>query len=285
MLNVVITVDCDFDGYYPFENRISFNKNKFNDSIDAAIAIIKSHNLPACFLIHTSIYIRKYHSNLFYSKPEYLEIWKQLYDYGFELGLHPHEEDPNGRYYYYYYPKYMAKIIKAHCEYLKNAGINATAVRFGYFTISEWTIPVLEKNNIFLSFDPMGGYLSYTSNHFETAPLHQYFYSYKNKERAGNSRVLAVPLGMTGNKRLWNGLIPEANSVESQIALIDGLLNESGKYADCGGLAVNLLIHSYNSIDKNKNIDAVINYMKSKVNLKFTSGAAVLKNMNRQNSK
>ncbi len=120
----------------------------------------------------------------------------------------------------------------------------------------------------------MGGYLSYTSNHFEEAPDYCYYYSYQNKEKAGNSKVLSIPLGMTDSCRLWKGLIPEANDIESQKKLVDTM---SQKYSIKGN-TVNLLIHSYNFYKNFKRITEVIGYIKTLNNVKIINYEELINN-------
>ncbi|HPG29545.1 MAG TPA: hypothetical protein PKY81_03210 [bacterium] len=259
MLKVIITIDCDFEGYFPFENKIKFNKKKFDQSLESTICLIEKTNVPAHFLIHTSVYMRRFHNDIFYTDKKYISLWKKLFDKGHCIGLHPHEEECDGKCYYYYYPKYMDKVIKSHSDFLNQSGIISKSIRFGYFTISEWTIPILEKYGILLSFDNMGGYIPETSNHFEEAPLNQYYYSYRNKEKSGSSKVLSVPLGITENKRLWKGLVPEANSFEEQKELI----NELSAKSQNSELLVNLLMHSYNVPKNSEKIFKTISYIKS----------------------
>ncbi len=260
MLKVIITIDCDFEGYFPFESKTNFDKKKFDKSLDYTIELIEKLKIHSHFLIHTSVYIRKFFDDIFYTSNYYINLWKMLYAKGHYIGLHPHEEDYSGKCYYYYFPEYMENVIRTHCEYLKNNDINPVSIRFGYFTITEWTIPILEKYGILLSFDNMGGYISETSNHFEEAPLKKYYYSYKDKEKSGDSKVLSIPLGMTETKRLWKGLIPEANNFCDQKELIDELINISETKEHC----VNLLIHSYNVPKNYEKIFETISYLKSR---------------------
>ncbi len=261
-LKIIITIDCDFADYFPFDNKIKFNDTACYTEILATLSLVKELNVPACFLPHTSIYIRRCHNNIFFTKLDYRKLWKSIFNQGYDIGLHPHEESPAGKYYYYSIPKYMNEIIKYHKEELQSFGVIPTAVRFGYFCLTEWSIPILEKYNILLSFDNMGGYIGCVSNHFEDAPLNEYYYSYENKEKPGNSKILAIPLGMIENKRLWQGLVPEANSIEEQKQLIDELYLRAQNREQ--GLTVNLLMHSYNTTKNYKKHKKIIEYIKTK---------------------
>jgi len=276
MLNIAITIDCDFNGYNPFEGKISFNKKDFDRNLLELILYIQRENIPAFFLIHTSIFIRKEFSNMFYTDAYYKKIWKKLYDTGHAIGLHPHEEEIGGIY-YYYYSEYMDRIISGHAELLYDNGINPCSIRFGFFTLAEGTLKSLEKNNILISFDNMGGYLSCTSNHFENAPCAPYFYSYFDKEKAGDSKIFSIPLGMDDSHKLWKGLVPEANSSDEQILLLDWLAK---KHADSNSV-YNLLIHAYNFLPQNKNITETISYIKKDLRMKIADISAI--NTLRQN--
>lgn len=260
-MKIIIGIDVDFEGYNPFDKHTcSFEKNSFEKNIFALAKYLKKNYFPAIFFLHTSPYIRKNYSNIFFTDKYYIDFWKSLESEKFEIGFHPHEESENGKYYFYYMSNYMETIFQKNLNLLSKNGLKINSIRTGFFSFNEWLIPICEKYKINFSFDNMAAYQPLTSTHFDNAPLYPYFYDYEDKEREGDSKVYSIPLGCGYNYNLWNGLIPECNDFSHIKKLWDLILaREDEKYWCC-----NILIHSYNFLKHKRNIIKSLEYIANK---------------------
>jgi hypothetical protein len=257
-MKIIIGIDVDFKGYNPFDKySCRFEKKHFDKNLFAIIDFLKKNNYPAVFFVHTSPFIRNTKSNILFSK-EYLELWKYLSETElFEIGFHPHEESETGKYYFYYIQNYMKKVFHNFLTDMNSNNISINSIRTGFFSFNEWLIPLCEKYGIKFSFDNMGAYQPLTSTHFENAPLYPYFFDYKDKEKEGLSKVYSIPLGAAYNMTLWNGLIPEANSLEHIKKLWNIIISRDTKIFWC----CNMLIHTYNFLKNKTKIKKSLEYI------------------------
>lgn len=211
---IVLALECDFPGYLPYEGRCSYDHaQSFKLISSAADLVFNLCHGKAVFLIHTSPFVRRQHGNPFITKMDYINLWQRVQDAGGEIGLHPHEEEPDGSCFYYYYSSHMRKIIEENTELLRSRGIKVNSQMMGYFGMNEWITPIAEENGLFVSMNNVGKYVSFSHNNWNDAPTEPYFHSYEDSKLPGDSRVLEIPLGMTDLMRYEDGLVIDTNSL------------------------------------------------------------------------
>ncbi|MDH7480989.1 MAG: hypothetical protein QHH26_03300 [Armatimonadota bacterium] len=211
---VVLAVECDFPGYQPYEGLCTYDHAQSKRLVSLAVDfVLKVCGGKGVFFIHTSPFMRRNHSNPFFNNSEYLNLWQRVQDGGGEIGLHPHEEEPDGSCFYYYYSKHMERVINEHAELLRSRGFNISSQMMGYFGMNEWITPIAENQGLVISMNNVGKYVKYSHNNWNEAPLKPYFHSYDDSKAPGDSRVLEIPLGMTDLMRYEDGLVLDANSL------------------------------------------------------------------------
>jgi len=215
MVRLLVAVECDYAGYEPFTaNRCTYCHSESMDSVRRALDLVLSEcNGRAAFLIHTSPYIRRNWNDVFYTSPDYLSMWNEVVAQGGELGLHLHEEEPDGSCLYYGYPEHLEKVVSDHVRLLEEAGLRAACESTGYFGMNEWLVPILEAHEILVNLDNIGTFTRFTGRNWAEAPSRPYFADRVDVARKGDSRVLMIPLGMTDCCRGEDGLMIGRNSL------------------------------------------------------------------------
>lgn len=239
-MKILATVDCDFAGYDPlYSHRCVLNGNFLDDLARTRDLLGEATGGKGLFLIHTSPFVRREHRDLFFTDDAYLAFWKDLVGRGYTLGIHPHEDEPDGSAYYYYYPEHMRKVLTTAQAHLRAPGLTAVAVRCGYCAGNERLFPVLADCGIPCLLDNMGGDFPEVYAHWASAPMRPYRPAPDARTREGDSPVWIVPIafdepsGMTG----WRALIPEALTEREGRRLWDAV-------AGAGDGPVTLLIHA-----------------------------------------
>jgi len=240
-MKILLTVDADFAGYDPlYASSCRLNDDFFDDLIRTQEIIVEETGNHGMFLIHTSPFIRREHRDLFYTDEQYLRFWQQHVQQGGSLGLHPHEEEPDGSAYYYYYPAHITKVINNAQNHLSAAGLTAASIRFGYCAGNERLFPVLEKANITFLLDNMGGNFPEVYAWWQGAPESPYRPDYQERTRRGNADLWVIPIAFnrqSGNTG-WRALIPEALAEVEIRTLWDAVLQQ-------GQGPVTLLLHAF----------------------------------------
>lgn len=213
-VGIVFVVECDFYDYEPYLGRCEYDHEQTVRSIRAAIDVMAACvEGKAAFLIHTSPFIRRRHDDVFYTHDDYISLWHEVVQHGGEVGLHPHEEEPESSGFYYYYGGHMDRVLTDHVKMLLDHGMEPTCQTMGYYGLNEWTIPIVEKLGIYVSLNNVGRYIPWSHNDWSKAPQVPYFHSYENIYSPGDSSVFEVPLGGWGVMRADDGLMFNGNSL------------------------------------------------------------------------
>lgn len=215
MRKLLVAVECDYAGYEPFTAKCCrYDHADSIESVRLAADIVASEcGGKSAFLIHTSPFIRRNWNDVFYSSPDYLSLWNHVVLQGGELGLHLHEEEPDGSCLYYGYSQHLERVVSDHVRLLAEVGLQPTCESTGFFGMNEWLVPILEANGLLVNVDNVGKFTKFTSTDWTAAPLRPYFLDRTAISREGDSRVLAVPLGMTDCCRGEDGLMANYNSL------------------------------------------------------------------------
>ncbi|MFH1387205.1 MAG: hypothetical protein ABIH50_06035 [bacterium] len=198
MIYFTFTIDGDWEEYYstdlPAEKRKP-EKKIFLAWLDKELALAARY-LQGKFIhfIHTSPLARD-----FFLQSEFIAKWQEIEAQGGNVGLHCHEDQPHKAYYYDDAEK-MKKAIGFLAAGLREKKISPVANRAGYLAFSAKTIPILEANNILLDFScEPGRYLWHEKklvSDWRGAPDNIYRLDHNDHRRAGDSRVLEIPLAI-----------------------------------------------------------------------------------------
>lgn len=211
--SAVLAVECDFKGYDPYGGECFYDEPSSVGDIQTAVDLARNMlSGKAAFFVHTSPFMRRKHGDAFYKEKAYLDVWNEVQGMGGEIGLHPHEEEPDGSAFYYYYAGHMEKVLSEHAGLLRDAGIKVASQMTGYFGMNEWLTPIVEKLGIYVSLNNVGKYVSESHNDWERAPREAYFHSYDDVKERGASRVLEIPLGGTELLSYQDGMMIDKNS-------------------------------------------------------------------------
>lgn len=215
MNRLIAAVECDFEGYQPFESgECRYDHKKSLEDIKLASRIISSEiGGKAAYLIHTSPYVRRNWNDVFFTSPDYLTIWDNIVAQGGELGLHLHEEEPDGSCHYYGYAKHLHRIVQDHVTILGNAGFTLTCESTGYFGGNEWLVPILEEHRLLVNLDNVGVFTKFTGRNWIKSPNRPYLMDRTVAASEGDSGVLSIPLGMTSVCRGEDGLMVGSNGL------------------------------------------------------------------------
>ncbi|MBU0687344.1 MAG: hypothetical protein KKB81_05780 [Candidatus Margulisbacteria bacterium] len=196
-LHFIFTVDGDWKAY--FNRNLSEEKRKPNENtlanlIEREIHLAKSLlNGRFIHFVHASPRAKEY-----FSKPQFITLWKQIEQNGGNIGVHCHEEDPYLKYYYNQADR-MRKAITDLAQGLKSNGLSPKSYRGGFMTFSPKLIPILEENEIFIDFScEPGRYLMHGDklvSDWRNAPTNYYRLNYKDHRRSGDSKVFEIPVG------------------------------------------------------------------------------------------
>jgi hypothetical protein len=212
-VGIVFAVECDFYNYEPYHDGCEYHHEETIRRLqEAADIMAKCVEGKAAFLIHTSPFIRRMYDDIFYTHNDYISLWQKVVERGGEVGLHPHEEEPDGSCFYYYYGAHMEKVLTEHFHMLQRCRIKPTCQMIGYYGLNEWTIPIVERLGIRVSLNNVGEYVPWSHNDWQKAPRTPYFHSYENIYTPGSSSVLEIPLGGWGVMRADDGLVFNGNS-------------------------------------------------------------------------
>lgn len=208
MARLVVAVECDFEGYRPFtHNRCDYNHVRSIESIHRVADLVQNEcSGRAVFLIHTSPFIRRNWNDIFFTSPDYFSIWKRIEAQGGEVGLHIHEEEPDGSCLYYGYPSHLRKVISSHVQMLVEAGLKPICESTGYHGLNEWFVPILEENGLVVNLDNVGSFTEYTVRDWTETSGRPYFLNPDRVVEAGTSKILSLPLGMLDFCRGDDGL-------------------------------------------------------------------------------
>lgn len=215
MSKLLVAVECDYAGYEPFTTRCCrYDHSDSLENVQLALDVVASEcGGKAVFLIHTSPFIRRNWNDAFFTSPDYLSMWREVVSQGGELGLHLHEEEPDGSCLYYGYSLHLERIVSEHVHLLAEAGLQPTCESTGYFGLNEWLVPILEQNRLLVNLDHVGKFTDFTGTDWTTAPLRPYFLDRNSVTCEGDSSVLVIPLGMTNRWRGEDGLMANHNSL------------------------------------------------------------------------
>lgn len=213
-LGVILAVDCGFSGYRPFLGKCEYDHSKTLREVAAAIKLVSDvASGKAAFLVHTSPFARRELGDIFYTSDEYISLWRKVTELGGEIGLHPHEDEPDGSCFYYYYSGHMERVLEEHAALLSNLDIRPTCQVIGYHGMNEWITPIVERLGILISLNNVGEYVPWSHSDWTRAPRKAYFHGYDDVYSQGTSRVLEVPLGSTDLMRYEDGLVINSNSL------------------------------------------------------------------------
>ncbi len=240
-MKLLVTVDCDFAGYDPlYAHRCTLDEPAFFVQVQQALALVREETgtSPLTF-IHTSPFVRREHDNLCYTDGRWRELWQAHVAGGGSVGLHPHEEEPDGSAYYYYYPDHMRKVLANAQAHLRAMGLPTRDVRCGYCAGSERLFPVLAKLGLTRLHDNMGGDFPEAYAFWGGAPLQPYAPSVDNRRARGDAPLHIIPIAFAPGTPYtgWRALSPEA--------LTPGELRELWRLLPADGGPATLLIHAY----------------------------------------
>jgi len=217
-LYFVFTIDGDWDEYFytklPVEKRKP-NKKKLVSMICKEI-VLASQVLNGKFIhfVHTSPLVRD-----FFVQPGFMYLWKELEQRGGDVGVHCHEEELYSAWFFDDETR-MARTIAYLATSLRNNGLTVSAYRGGFMTFSSKTIPILEKNQIFIDFScEPGRHLLHKDiliSDWRGAPDHFYRLSYQDHRKEGDSNVFEIPLGIYIEKQSLLSIWKKARLLHSQ---------------------------------------------------------------------
>lgn len=249
-LKLVFTVDGDWEEYYDpdlSEQKRKPDKAKMLTWIDKETGIaVKMLGGRLLHFIHTSPMARE-----FFMQPEFISRYKAMEKAGGNVGIHCHEDEPR-RAYYYDDVQRMDRAISSMVAGLRGNGLSPVAFRAGYLAFSPTTIPLLEKNGIFLdlSCDP-GRHLFHGDllvSDWRGAPDNYYRLDYSDHRRAGKSRVFEIPLGFYIEKeslfKIWQKAKKLAASPENTVVSVLTHSYEFGSFTKRQKIKIALLILS-----------------------------------------
>lgn len=215
MRKLIVAVSCGFEGYEPFTARsCAYNHAQSVACARRVLDVVQLHcGGKAAFLIHTSPFVRRNHNDVFYTSRDYLSIWAEAVAGGGEVGLHTHEEEPDGSCLYYGYREHIERVVSSHVKMLGDVGLSAVCQATGYSGLNEWFLPVLKANDILVNFDNIGEFTQFTARDWSSAPIRPFIMDEDDMTVEGNSGVLSVPLGMTEFCRGLNGLMLGTNDL------------------------------------------------------------------------
>jgi hypothetical protein len=240
MLYFVFTVDGDWEEYYDpklSEEERAPNLEKLLSFIDKEIsAVLRIIDGKFIHFVHTSPRARD-----FFLASEFIARWKKIEEHNGSIGIHCHEDDPR-KAYYFDDKERMEKAIGYFTTGLRQAGISPLAYRGGYMAFSPGTIPLLEKNKIYLDFScEPGRYLIHGEkmlvSDWRGSPYNYYRMDYTDHRKPGNSRVFEVPIGSA----LGGYLYIELSSI-IKMWNIARILKRKAKTHD---ILVSVLAHSF----------------------------------------
>ena len=240
MLHFVFTVDGDWEEYYNpklSEEERAPKPKKLLGFIDKEISVaLKFLGGKFVHFVHTSPRARDT-----FLKPEFISRYREIEEFGGNIGVHCHEDDPHKAYYFADTVK-MEKAISSFTEGLKKEGITPLAYRGGYMAFDPGIIPILEANDIFLDFSCMPGrYLLHEEDilvsDWRGAPWNFYRMDYEDHRKIGKSKVFEIPVGEIFDRYLYIEL-------SSIFAMRDvaKILKERAKEKD---FVVSVLTHSF----------------------------------------
>ena len=258
-MEVLFSVDCDFEGYAPLDKKsIKFNEKKFYKVLEFCINETLSLDIKKVFLIHTSIFTRNHFNDLFYTDDKYLKLYHKAVDNGAFIGIHPHEDDEKGKYFLYFYSRYMEKVIDEAVSKLKKSAIKPEYIRFGYFCLNNFNAFIVKKHNL-ISLDNMGGYFHLSKANFLCCPDYHYTASIYDIEEKDSNGIDIIPVGFyrEENLVLWNSLVLDSISEKKAKYLIDKIFLKNPDNVVC------TLVHTFNFKKNLKKIKNVVNYINS----------------------
>ncbi len=230
MAKLLVAVECDFEGYSPFvTHRCQYSHQQTLRRAKLAADVIQCEcNGKAAFLAHTSPFMRREHGDAFFTSSDYKTLWNDVAACGGEIGLHVHEDEPDGSCLYYGYGKHIERVISSHVGMLEDCGVKPACHSTGYFGMNEWFVPALEANDLLVNLDNCGAFTKFTTRDWTVAPGKPYYMDPDDVTCEGASRVLSVPLGMTKYCRGEDGLMLAPNSLRYLRSLWEEIARESG---------------------------------------------------------
>ncbi len=241
-MKILVTIDCDFAGYDPlYGHTCALDEPQFHADLCRTRDLVREETGTGglCF-IHTSPFMRRHHHDLFYTDDKYLAFWREHCQAGGQVGLHPHEDEPDGSAYYYYYPDHMRAVLVRALGRLHAAGLTTDSVRCGYCAGNERLFGVLDELNLRFLHDNMGGDWPEAYAFWSNAPTAIYHPDPAARTRPGNAAVSIVPIAFAPGTPYtgWQALIPEALTIRQTGRLWDIVAARNDGPAT-------LLIHAY----------------------------------------
>lgn len=241
-MKILVTVDCDFAGYDPlYGHACALNEPEFHADLCRTRDLVREETgTGGLFFIHTSPFVRRQHNDLFFTGEKYLSFWREHCRAGGQVGLHPHEDEPDGSAYYYYYPDHIRKVLGEALAHLRAAGLDAASVRCGYCAGNERLFPVLEEFQLKYLHDNMGGDFPEAYAFWSGAPTAAYHPDGNARSKPGNTTLWVMPIAFAPGTPYtgWQALIPEALTIGQTGQLWDIIAARNDGPAT-------LLIHAY----------------------------------------
>lgn len=195
MLRYLFTVDGDWQGYHagqPPDPELfaAFVAEEF-------VFAARQLDGKIVHLIHTSPLAR-----LTMLDPRLVALWRAL-PAGAALGLHPHEELPDGRH-GYGDEKHMAAVLGELVAAARAQGLQLPVFRGGFLAYRDFYTAILEQHGFLADVSGMPGRHRVTSGElisdWRGAPSFAYRLDRAAYRRAGDSGILEIPVGSAGTE-------------------------------------------------------------------------------------